>query len=213
MIVDIEIVGAEPEGANYLVVARTLDGELNLERMPRETLAIRAAEYDLEPDDDFILDMVLLERFDEPEDPEELHPLFATSTIKGALKVMHSRIDVVRTTHGAPRNANRVLARAVANGAASKGLVRAQKLLIKNADRDVDEPVRKFRDRERERLARMAAATPLDQGMAATLRRELRRAEREDEMSARAVPEPLSIDAGTNDPESNEGLSHGEERT
>jgi hypothetical protein len=200
--VDIQIVGAEPEGQNFLVVARTLDGELNLERYPREVLAIRAAEYDLEPDDDFVLDLVLLERFDEPENVEETHPLFAASTVKGALKVMHSRIDTVRTVHGAPRNANRMMARAVANKAASKGLVRAQNLLVKNADRDVDEPVRRLRDLERERMARLLS--PGETGMAAHLRRELSRVEQSIRLS-QPLPEPPAYPA-PNDPESNEHL-------
>jgi hypothetical protein len=95
------------------------------------------------------------------------------------------------------------MARAVANGAATKGLVRSRQLLIKNADRDVDAPVRAFRDRERERLARMAATGP--DGMAAILQRELRRAEQDDAMATRKRPEPPAY-TEPNDPESNEHL-------
>jgi hypothetical protein len=141
----------------FIVVSRTLrenDVEwTNLERMPRETLAIRAAEYDLEPEDDFVLDLVMLERFVPVTwDTTDVHPLFSADTVKDALEIMRDRVESARVEHGSPRGRNRMLAAAVRNGVASDGLVAAHRLCMDSADPRVVRPIRYMRDRERERL-------------------------------------------------------------
>src|SRR4051794_7828253 len=92
---DIQITGIELDGP-WIRVQRTVDGEGHGERMPKETLAIRAAEYNLEPDDPRALDIVLLEMFYTPDDPDEIHPLYRMRNIDDALNEVLRRIQIVR---------------------------------------------------------------------------------------------------------------------
>lgn len=150
---DIQITGATVhQGTSWLIVARTLDGALNLERMPRETLAIRAAEYDLDPEDPFALDLVLLERFYSPADPEEIHPLFAAPSVAAAERAMRERIAEVQDAHGAPVGKLRPLAAAIAAGKATEGAGKAHRHLQRGANPQVRGAVQFLRDRERERI-------------------------------------------------------------
>lgn len=156
---DITITGAEmDESGRYIHVHRTLrdgtDERLMIEKMPCETLGIRAAEYDLDVDDPVVLDLVLLEGFYRPEDPDEVHPLFSADSVAQAYRVMRDRLEVVRTQHGAPEFPNRLMASAVANGNASDGLVRARALLLEHSTPPgLREHVQVLRDAERGRWA------------------------------------------------------------
>lgn len=140
--------------APFLIIQRTVDGAPWVERAPKETLAIRAAEYNLSPDDDFVLDLVLLEPFlITTEKPGEIHPLFACDTVADALEVMHARVAEAQDFHGAPKGKNRAMAAAVRNGVASAGLVGVHERYHKYADPRVMAPVQRLRDIQREQLA------------------------------------------------------------
>lgn len=152
---DIQIEHAEVIGP-FLFIARTVDGARHLQRMPKETLAIRAAEYGLEPDDPFILDLVLHEHLIEPDDPEEVHPLFAAPTVGQARTELRARLTKVRDAHGAPKGKLRPLAAAIEAGTASRGAADAAALLLQHADPRVAAPMRALVKAERERVA----ATP-----------------------------------------------------
>lgn len=137
----------------YIIVNRLVDGQVWIERAPKEILAIRAAEYDLEPDDDFVLDLVLLEPFMVTvEAPGTVHPLFRCDTVADALEEMHARVGEAQEVHGAPKGKNRAMAAAVRNGAASAGLLEVHHRYHKYADPRVRGPVQTLRDAERDRL-------------------------------------------------------------
>jgi len=139
--------------APFMVVSRKVDGQTWVERAPKETLAIRAAEYDLDPEDDFVLDLVMLEPFlITTEKPGEVHPLFFCDSVADALEVMHARVAEAQDFHGAPKGKNRALAAAVRNGVASAGLVMAHDRYRKYADPRVTVPVQRLRDVQREQL-------------------------------------------------------------
>jgi hypothetical protein len=180
---DIQIVRAEAIPGNFILVYRDLtldDGTVlnNVERMPKETLAIRAAEYNLETDDPWALDIVLLERFHRPEVEDTLHPLFAAPTIADALKVMKSRIELARDEHGAPKQMPmRSLFHAADKNESTQGLSDAKGLLLEHADPEVRWPVQFNRDMERkhyrkptltlaQRMKQHALATVWDQALA-----------------------------------------------
>jgi len=149
---DIQIVGAEVVGP-FLFIARTVDGARHLQRMPKETLAIRAAEYGLEPDDPFVLEMVLHEHLIEPEDQDELHPLFAAPSIAKARTEMRARVTAARDAHGAPKGKLRALAAAIDAGTATAGAGEAAALLLQHADPRVAVPMRALVAAERDRVA------------------------------------------------------------
>lgn len=159
---DIQIVDVQYGGDRWLHVHRTLDGVLQINRMPREMLAMRAAEYNLELDDPFALDMMLLENFYPNHDPEASHPLHVSETIEEAVVVMKERIEWVRNEHNAPQGANRMIADAIANSAATQGAVDTQRLLIKHGDKGVIQPVQFFRDKIREEKKRQASRPTID---------------------------------------------------
>jgi hypothetical protein len=147
--VDIQITGAIQSG-KYILISRVVDGANWIERMPKETLAIRAAEYDLEPDDPRVLDQVLLEGFYVPEDPDEIHPLFKEATVADALAIMEQRIEQVRNDNGAPKEpAMRSLFHAADLDASTQGLTDAKRLLLDNVDPDLAQWVKINRDEGR----------------------------------------------------------------
>jgi hypothetical protein len=178
MSVDITITDSVYEQGRFVIISRTVvdAGETRkvLERAPKETLAIRAAEYDLETDDDFVLDLVLLEPFMRmAEGPGDVHPLYSADSVKDALEIMRDRVEDARAEHGAPRGKNRMMAAAIRNGAASAGLVRAHHRYQESADTRVVDPIRYMRDKERERLSGRAEKAPvtLATELAGTVRR------------------------------------------
>jgi AcrR family transcriptional regulator len=157
---DIQIVDAIEVGRN-LEIRRTFDTtHVDVHRMPREILAIRAAEYNLEVDDPFALDLLLLERFIDV-NPEETPPLYSRSTIAEAVEEMKNRIEVVRATHGSPAEPRRLLAHGIDAGIATDGLVEAQRLLLKHVHEDIIEPTKFFRNEIRAHVRRQKSRLPL----------------------------------------------------
>lgn len=154
---DIEIVHAEVVWDKFVhIMRRHTEGDRvweSLQRMPKETLALRAFEYDGHYEDPKFLDHVLLEHLIETSGDEQFHPLF-TEEIPKALEIVEDRIEGVRTSYGAPQGENRLMAHAVSNKAASKGLVVVRDLLLRNADDKLRDPVVFFRDMERQRVAK-----------------------------------------------------------
>jgi hypothetical protein len=152
---DIQIVGAEetPDG-KHIIVTRTItedDGSSRTypERFPKETLAIRAAEYNLPVDDPRVLDQILLEGF-YPADPNEHHPLFASETIEEAVEIMTARIEHVRNANGAPKQPQmRSLFHAADLAESTQGLTDAKALFLKHADPAVAVWVQILRDQGR----------------------------------------------------------------
>lgn len=150
---DIQIISAElTTDQKSIIVERTFDGQRNLTKMPKETLAIRAAEYDLDPEDPRVLDIVLMEQFHEPEDPEEIHPLYAAPTVAEALAVVEKRIEQVKTEHGAPAGRMRSLFAAASSPKATPGLGQTKDLLLAHADKEIGIYVKIHRDQNREAL-------------------------------------------------------------
>lgn len=155
---DITITESAYDQERFLLIRRTVvdeAGEVHsfLERAPKETVAIRAAEYNLEPDDDFVLEMVLLEPFlPAVEGPGDVHPLYSADSVKDAVEIMRERVELARTLHGAPKM---LMAKAVRKGVASAGLVAAHRQYSESADPRIVGPIRRMRDAERERLSGM----------------------------------------------------------
>lgn len=160
---DIRIADASYYQSRFLIVSRQVDGERFMERAPRETLAIRAAEYNLDPDDDFVLDLVMLEPFmGAVEGPGDVHPLYSADTVADALEIMRDRVELARVEHGAPKGKNRMMAAAIRNGVASDGLVTAHRLYLDSADDWIPALVHRSRDAERERLSGVTHVEPQD---------------------------------------------------
>lgn len=103
---DIQITGIEDPGDGFLYIQRTIDGGLvpAQNKMPRETLAIRAAEYNIAPDDPRALDMLLMESYIVLDEPEDAHPLHRCDDIDEALEIIGGRIDAAKTLHNAPKD-------------------------------------------------------------------------------------------------------------
>lgn len=160
---DILITKAAPYVGRFVLITREVDGGTVLERAPKETLAIRAAEYNLHPEDDFVLDMILLEPFmPAVEGPGDVHPLYSADTVADALEIMRERVESAREAHGAPRGKNRMMAAAIRNGVASQGLVSAHRLYLDSADPRIGPAVHRMRDAERERLCGVRHIEPQD---------------------------------------------------
>lgn len=148
---DIQVVNSEPLGDIFTVTTHTIDGKFHKTRWPKETLGIRAAEYDLEPEDPEVLELVMLEPWVTEFDPHEVHPLFAAKSVAKALDIMRARLERVREVHGSPKDpAKRMLARAVANGHATRGLVLAHGHFHKHVHPGLVVPVQAMRDEGRE---------------------------------------------------------------
>lgn len=148
---DIQIVDAQVQG-DFLITKRTCDGAIHLRKEPKIVLAIRAAEYNLDVDDPFVLDMILMEPFIRVEDEDEIHPLYAADTVFEAGEILRKRVDDTQELHGAPTGPLRVMAKAIEAKKATQGLVVVQKLLLQNADKRVRGPIQTLRDRERNRM-------------------------------------------------------------
>src|SRR4051812_20303885 len=101
VLMDIQIVNVIDPGDGYLYVIRTLDGIQQPNKMPKEMLAIRAAEYNLDVRDPMALDIMLLEPFMTEQD--DVHPLYAEAKIEDALTIIWGRVENVRVKHGAPK--------------------------------------------------------------------------------------------------------------
>jgi hypothetical protein len=137
---DIKIESAElsPDGKFIIVVRSFGPGQGgDIERMPKETLAIRAAEYNLEIDDPMAMDLVMLERFQEDQDPNETHPLYASATVEEALDIMRVRIENARNLHGAPQDVeHRNLFTAADTPESSQGLKDLKGLFVEHSHPD-----------------------------------------------------------------------------
>jgi hypothetical protein len=137
-------------------------------KMPKLTLAFRAAEYDMDPEDPFALDLVMREYFyhdtDKPHyEKGGVHPLFYLPSVEEARTFMESRIEEVRVDRKAPQGDSRLLAGAVKAKAATKALVEVRDIFLKSVDKRVAEPIQFYRDQSRDRMAtRQRAGLKLD---------------------------------------------------
>jgi hypothetical protein len=149
----------------FLYIATVIGPDPNayphMHKMPKLTLSIRAAEYNLDVEDPLALDMVLREhlyfRTGLPRyDVNGVHPLFYLPSVGAAASFMEKRIEEVRVDRKAPEieTGNRMLAGAVENKAASKGLVAVRDQLLLAQDSRIIEPVQFYRDQSRESAAR-----------------------------------------------------------
>src|SRR5690242_19096451 len=101
---DIQITGIVDPNDGFLYIERTIDSSPNIlyNKMPRETLAIRAAEYDLSPDDPMAIDMLLMENFIVLDKPQPFHPLHTCETIEEALQIVWGQVEDAKTRNAAP---------------------------------------------------------------------------------------------------------------
>lgn len=137
---DIQIANAGQYDHRTMVVTRDLgldNGHKIIAqpwRYPNEILAIRAGEYNTDPDDPAIMDMVLLEHLIVLDDPYETHPLFATDS-EEALHIVSQRIEAVRVEHGAPEEPRmRSLFTAADDDRSTQGLTDTKSLLFKHVN-------------------------------------------------------------------------------
>lgn len=160
---DITITEAELVEGRYLrLVSVAIDAgkeRVALMQMPKETLAIRAAEYDVEVDDPFALELVMREHLIRSDD--FVAPLYTDLSAQELRAEMDRRLEAVRVEHGAPAGADRLIARAVELDKASDGMVEAHRLFLTHADPDIREVVQEYRDRERARLKKSGARPSL----------------------------------------------------
>ncbi len=156
---DIQIVRAElSKDGQFITVFRDItDDEGRLwrdvpERFPKQTLAIRAAEYDLEINDPRVLDQILLENFYKGPSQEQA-PLYSEPTIKKALAKWEDRVESLRVEHGAPEEPQmRSLFHAADLDASTQGLTDAKNLFLEHADPNITLWVKLHRDKLRDKL-------------------------------------------------------------
>lgn len=103
---DIQITGVQDPDDGFLYIERTIDGGAvpHLNKMPRETLAIRAAEYNLQPDDPRAMDIMLMEPFIVLDKPQIYAPLYTCSDIDEALEIVWGHVEDAKTRNGAPEH-------------------------------------------------------------------------------------------------------------
>lgn len=138
--------------------------------IPPLSLGIRASEYDMDPEDPRVLEMILrLHHHPETgeakiEDHQGRPPLYTMKTVAAAADFIGERIEEVRVDRIAPaaETGNRMLADAVGNKAATKALVQVRSRLLKAVDKRLVEPVQYYRDAERERVAREEELDPAE---------------------------------------------------
>jgi hypothetical protein len=149
---DIQIVNVIDPGDGYLYVIRTLDGIQQPNKMPKEMLAIRAAEYNLDVRDPMALDIMLLEPFMTEQD--DVHPLYAEAKIEDALSIIWGRVENVRVKHGAPKEPQmRSLFHAADLRESTQGLTDTKKALLHHANPDIGTWVKMNRDTGRRQMA------------------------------------------------------------
>jgi hypothetical protein len=155
---DIQISGVEQISSEFIVVYRdiTIDGVFYKacpNRMPKETLSIRAAEYDLELDNPFALDLLLLENYIPNVDMDEIPPLFTTDTIEEAVSIMEERVEDARNEHGAPKEPMmRSLFHAAELDESTQGLTDVKRMLFKHHDKEIGRWVKINRDMGKSRI-------------------------------------------------------------
>lgn len=159
---DIQIVDShEYYDPNFVVIRRTLDGMPFAQRQPKDVLFLRAAEYNLEPDDPRVLDMVLLECFTVWDPTMVVAPLYQQIDIEEALSIVEGKIEDVRVEHGAPEEPMmRQLFTAADLEESTEGLTLAKTILFKGDHRVM--PWHKImRDEGRKEMA--SVSTPMEQ--------------------------------------------------
>jgi hypothetical protein len=167
------IVAVEDKGDSIWVRSTIGEGEgayPDTHMIPKLALGVRAAEYDLDPEDPRVLDMILrLPHHPETGKPrieraDGRPPLYYLPTVAEAIDFMDARVEEVRVDRLAPAadTGNRMLADAVTNKAATKGLVQARDHLLKSVDKRLVEPIQYYRDQIRDEVKREVALTPAD---------------------------------------------------
>lgn len=103
---DIQITGIHDPNDGFLYIARTIDGNVvpHMNKMPRETLAIRAAEYNLSPDHPRAMDIMLMEPFIVLDKPQPYHPLYFCDDIDEALEIVWGQVEQAKTINDAPED-------------------------------------------------------------------------------------------------------------
>jgi hypothetical protein len=158
---DIEIIDGMNDG-RFTYVRSLINGDIKrIDRMPQSILSMHAAEYNLDPEDDFVLDLILLQRHLIFDDASQ-HPLWASDTLEEAVDAMKNLIEGVRVMHGSPEGENRMMAAAIRNNAASEGLVTSHGLLVSKIDTRVIDPIRAMTHSKRERHKKMRGTKKMD---------------------------------------------------
>jgi hypothetical protein len=138
--------------------------------IPKIALGIRAAEYDLDPEDPRVLEMILrIHHHSDTGKPriereDGRPPLYTMETVAAARDFIGDRIEEVRVDRKAPaiETGARMLAGAIENRVATEALVQARSMLLKFVDKRLVEPVQHYRDQMREEVAREVVLTPAD---------------------------------------------------
>jgi hypothetical protein len=171
------ISAVESLGDTHIVIYSEIGPEgssrTHAHKMPRLTLAIRAAEYGLDVEDPFALDLVMREhlylqtglpRYE----VDQVHPLFYLPSVAEALAFMQERIEEVRVDRQAPaeETGNRMIANAVLNKAATKAAGQVRSHLLKSCDKRIIAPVQDTRDQLREETAQARSLSPVEQFIA-----------------------------------------------
>jgi|SRR5690349_523038 len=156
---DIQITGIVDPGDGFLYLERTIDSSPNkrYNKMPRETLAIRAAEYNLEPDHPKALDIMLMEPFIVYTEPQPFHPLHTCDTIEEALQIVWAQVEDAKTRNQAPTEPH---LRSLFHAAdlpvpeSTQGLTDVKERLLHYCDDTVPIWVKVYRDEERKKVRR-----------------------------------------------------------
>lgn len=156
---DIQITGVEDPDDGFLYVARTIDNSTNIHynKMPREMLAFRAAEYNIAPDDPMALDIMLMEPFIVYTKPQPFHPLHTCETIEEALQIVWAQVEDAKTRNQAPKEPR---LRSLFHAAdlpvpeSTQGLTDVKERLLNYCDDTVPIWVKVYRDEERKKVKR-----------------------------------------------------------
>lgn len=161
----------------FIYVRRTIEDwpdrdpvVLGIEKMPAWTHVARAAEYDLDPADPIVMDMVLLENFHTVATGEhdDVHPLFAEESVAKALSVMRSRLVTVRKFVKAPTKAPHTrLWTAADTDEASAGLVTLKRITVDRTKvhAAMASHVQAARDHQRGIMAQKRSLSPADRAI------------------------------------------------
>jgi hypothetical protein len=156
---DIQITGIRDPGDGFLYIERTIDGGTvpHQNKMPKESLAIRAAEYNIEPDDPIALNMLLMENFIVLSQPQPHHPLHTCDDIGEALEIVMAQVEDAKTRNGAPTEPHLRCLYAAADlpvPESTQGLTDVRERLLNYCDDSIPIWVRVHRDENRKQARR-----------------------------------------------------------
>jgi len=146
-----EIYSRDPE---YTVIWRSLDTIYPLaQKCPKDLLALRAAEYNLDIEDPRAFDMVMMEMWVSTPEEEVIHPLYRCEYIEESLEIVMSRVDEAKKTHGHPEDKWSLFHAAdLPEPESTKGLTDSKEIFLTRADKDVMRWQKIMRDEGRKRI-------------------------------------------------------------